>query len=312
MVCVIIWLVSNSFFPVFSLILLLAFMLVTPWLVRNNTRFDARVTSYRNVRFDFTGSLKGAYGVFLGWPMLSVLLIVLCIFFTSSVGGSYPIGGVVLGFLTFALGFVVYAWISAQMASYFINGYRYGDRDFSGDVELKVYIKTYLLGGLLGAGISLVLVAIGALIGGGSLLAEFDPSNRLAEQGPSLMMIFTMIALYVGMIFTMLIVMGFVQSRLVNYLFGQMKTEGEPEYGFRASMTVRGLVWLMVTNFLLTVVTLGFARPWVMVRTARYLASVMVVTGDLDKLVVEGADVDTGSAVADEVANAFDLNIGLG
>ncbi|OLQ72336.1 hypothetical protein BIT28_11680 [Photobacterium proteolyticum] len=312
MLGVIAWLVSNSFFPVFSLVLFLAFMLVMPWLVHGNTRFDARVTSYRNVHFDFVGTLKGAYGVFLGWPLLCYLLIGLCFFFTTSVGMSYPIGGVVLGLLTFVLGFVLYAWISAQVASYFINGYRYGDRAFSGEVELKVYIKTYLLGGLLGIGICVVWLILGVVFGGASLLAELDAVGQISDQGPSIGMIVIMMATYAGMVLTMLVVMGFVQARLRNYLFGKIKSDGEPEYGLGSRMTTWGLVSLMVTNFLLTVVTLGFARPWVKVRTARYIADVTVVNGDLDKLVVEGNDADTDSAVADEVANAFDLNIGIG
>ncbi len=55
-VCVVIWVVSSQFFPVFSGGLVILFLLVMPWLIRNNIRFDTRMTRYRNVRFDFTGS----------------------------------------------------------------------------------------------------------------------------------------------------------------------------------------------------------------------------------------------------------------
>ncbi|PSU30935.1 YjgN family protein [Photobacterium lutimaris] len=311
-VCVAVWLISNSFFPLFSLVLFLAFALALPWLVRGNTRFDARVTSYRNVRFDFAGTLKGAYGVFLGWPALCYLLIGLCFFFTFSVAGSYPVAGVLLGILTFALGFVLYAWIAAQMATYFINGYRYGDRAFSGDVELSVYIKTYFLGGLLGIGLSVVWVIIGATLGGVSMLSELGSTGQMAGPGASLGMIVVIAASYASMILTMLVVMGFIKARIRNYLFGQALIDGEPEYRLSSQMSTWGLVSLMVTNFLLTVVTLGFARPWVKVRTARYVADTTMVIGDLDKLVVQGSDTGTDSAITDEVSNALDLNIGIG
>lgn len=312
MLCVTVWFISSNFFPVVSAILFIVFILLMPWLIRNNTRFDARVTSFRNVHFDFTGSLKEAYGVFLGWPALSYLLIFLCIFFAGAVGGSYPIGGIILGFLIFVFGFILYAWVSAQVASYFINGYRYGDRAFSGTVDLKVYIKTYLLGGLLGAALTLIPLIIGGVLGGFSLLAQFSSPDQFADQGTSLGMVVGMLVGYACMVLIMLVVMGFVQARLRNYLFGQIKSDGEPEYSFGSQMTAWGLVALMVTNFLLMVVTLGFARPWVMVRSANYVADVTVVNGDLEQLVVEGADMTTNSAVADEVANAFDLNIGIG
>lgn len=311
-VCVAAWLISNSFFPLFSLVLFLAFALALPWLVHGNTRFDARVTSYRNVRFDFAGTLKGAYGVFLGWPALCYLLVGLCFFFTFFVAGSYPIGGLVLSIMTFVLGFVLYAWIAAQMAKYFINGYRYGDRAFSGDVELSVYIKTYLLGGLLGLGLSVVWVIIGVAFGGASMLAELGSAGQMSGTGASQGMILAIVASYGGMILTMLVVMGFIKARIRNYLFGQTVIEGESEYRLNSQMKTWGLVSLMVTNFLLTVVTLGFARPWVKVRTARYVAGTTMVIGDLDKLVIQGSDTNAGSAITDEVSNALDLNIGIG
>ncbi|MCW8330376.1 DUF898 domain-containing protein [Photobacterium sp. SDRW27] len=312
MLCVAAWFIASNFFPVASAILLIVFILLMPWLIRNNTRFDARVTSFRNVRFDFTGSMKASYGVFLGWPALSYLLFFLCFFFATAVGGSYLIAGIVLGFLTLALGFVLYAWVTAQIASYFINGYRYGDRAFSGEVDLKVYIKTYLLGGLLGAGLSIVMALISGVLGGFAMLSQLGSPDPLAVQGASMGMIIGAITGYAGMVLIMLVVMGFVQARIRNYLFGIIKTDGEPQYCLGSRMTTWGLVSLMVTNFLLMVVTLGFARPWVMVRSARYVADMTVVNGDLDKLVVEGSEVTAGSAVADEVANAFDLNIGIG
>ena len=214
--------------------------------------------------------------------------------------------------MTFVLGFVLYAWIAAQMAKYFINGYRYGDRAFSGDVELSVYIKTYLLGGLLGLGLSVVWVIIGVAFGGASMLAELGSAGQMSGTGASQGMILAIVASYGGMILTMLVVMGFIKARIRNYLFGQTVIEGESEYRLNSQMKTWGLVSLMVTNFLLTVVTLGFARPWVKVRTARYVAGTTMVIGDLDKLVVHVSDTNAGSAITDEVSNALDLNIGIG
>ncbi|PSU50443.1 DUF898 domain-containing protein, partial [Photobacterium aphoticum] len=67
-ICVWVWVLSSNTLPLLSGVLLLLFIALMPWLIVSNTRFDARMTSYRNVRFNFVGTLGGAYMVFLGWP----------------------------------------------------------------------------------------------------------------------------------------------------------------------------------------------------------------------------------------------------
>ncbi|MGF1725234.1 YjgN family protein [Photobacterium nomapromontoriensis] len=311
-VCLAIWVIGTEFVPMLAIGLIVILALASPLLIRNNTRFDARVTSYRNVRFDFVGTLKGAYGVFLGWPILAYGVLVLAILLISVVAGSSALAGVIMGVLTFGLGFVIYAWIASQIATYFINGYRYGDRKFSGTVELSAYIKTYLLAGLLGAGLSLImLIVVGMFIGVSTFTALSSP-DLLAQQASVGGIVGMVVTGYASMFLIFFVVMGFVQARIRNYLFSRIVIEGEPEYGFVSRMTAGGLISLMLTNFLMTIVTLGIARPWVMVRNANYVADTTAVTGDLDQLAVEGNEVVGDSAIADEIANAFDLNIGLG
>src|SRR5258708_5457274 len=40
-----------------------------PWLIVASQRFNARNTSYRNVRFNFTGDYWGAFKAFILWPL---------------------------------------------------------------------------------------------------------------------------------------------------------------------------------------------------------------------------------------------------
>ncbi|MEC7119779.1 MAG: YjgN family protein [Pseudomonadota bacterium] len=48
-------------------------LLVLPWLLRATYRFNARNSKYRNSRFYFSGSNKGAYKTYLWWTLLSML-----------------------------------------------------------------------------------------------------------------------------------------------------------------------------------------------------------------------------------------------
>ncbi|UTV27374.1 YjgN family protein [Photobacterium atrarenae] len=310
MICVLIWMVASQFFPPVAVGLMVFGIVLAPWLLRNNARFDARMTSYRNVRFDFAGTLKAAYGVFLGWPALCYLLIGGALFFSFSVVVNNPVVGGLLFLLTFVLAFVVYAWVASQIAAYYLNGYRYGNREFHADVELKAYIKTYLLGGLLWVGMMAVLLLITSLAFGINSLATFqDPAALDGGMSQWQVMIFVIYGL---MALAAMIVNGFIRARIRNYLFGQVTVEGEPAYPLASRMTVAGLVGLILSNVLLLIVTLGLARPWVKVRTARYLAGVTYIIGDLALLQAEGEEMAQGAAIADEVANAFDLGVGIG
>src|SRR5690606_35454791 len=67
-----------NFVPIVGGVIGVAFLFAIPWFVMRGLRFRARVTSYRNVRFDFTGGYGGAFlayllGGLLTWGSLGLL-----------------------------------------------------------------------------------------------------------------------------------------------------------------------------------------------------------------------------------------------
>lgn len=60
----------NQFYPLFGLILLLAFMPAFPWFVVRALCFNARNSALRNIRFNFHGTYMEAAKVFVLWPLL--------------------------------------------------------------------------------------------------------------------------------------------------------------------------------------------------------------------------------------------------
>ena len=66
---------------------------------------------------------------------------------------------------------------------------------------------------------------------------------------------------------------------------------------FRSTLTIGRYSWIMITNFLLTIITIGIYIPWAKVRIARYLAAntTMIANGDLDRFVAGQVD-DRGVA----------------
>ncbi|MFV0370291.1 MAG: DUF898 family protein [Azonexus sp.] len=83
------------------------------------------------------------------------------------------------------------------------------------------------------------------------------------------------------------------------------------EHRFVSRYELKSYVWLMLGNLLGMVLTLGLFYPWAKVRTARYAADhiAVQVTGSLDGFVA--AQQDGVTATGGEMADLFDIEIGL-
>ncbi|RXJ70549.1 hypothetical protein CS022_22980 [Veronia nyctiphanis] len=304
------WIIVQNVSVTWTMIGLGAFLLALPLLARNNARFDARMTSYRNVRFNFTGSLVGAYIALLLRPLLLPAFLA-GIFYLSSLMGNI---GIVFGGVCALVALVVgNAWIAQGTTSYFANGYLYGEQKFNADITTGFFIKTYLLAALLSLGLLLVVGLTVFLLFSGAAMALFAlfATGDTSAEGLNAAAVVGFFAIY-GLFFLWgLIVASFVAVRTRNYVFGQMHTQGEESFQLGSEMTTGQYVWLTVSNFFAQVVTLGLARPWVLVRTTRYLASVTTVTGNMEALRVHDTADNADSALGDEVSQAFGVEIGL-
>ena len=67
------YLLLSHFYPFYSIIFIFVLSLVFPFLAVRSLAFNARYSSYRNIRFDFHGSIGRAYMAFLFWPLLGAL-----------------------------------------------------------------------------------------------------------------------------------------------------------------------------------------------------------------------------------------------
>ncbi len=62
-----------NFVPIVGIFLLLALMVALPWLLNSGMRFNARMTSWRNVRFNFHGTYGKAFVALFVWPVLAMI-----------------------------------------------------------------------------------------------------------------------------------------------------------------------------------------------------------------------------------------------
>jgi uncharacterized membrane protein YjgN (DUF898 family) len=253
-----------------------------PWFITRGLRFNARVTSYRNVRFDFTGRYGGA---FLGYVLGAALI--------------YGSGGVL-------------APLASQwMWNYNIGHMRYGDRPIKCEPRLeKLYGQWWLPALVLVGGMFALVMLAGFLV---YLLAEplgrfLDLEDGSGDPSPYA--------------FLLLFYAAFIPFLLLYALAGLLYRAGarnvalnetiiDNRHALSSSIHRGRFAWISMTNLFATLLSFGLARPWAAIRMASYLASVTALdtTGALEEY-ISGIK-DSGAAVGAEFMDMEGFDLGL-
>jgi uncharacterized membrane protein YjgN (DUF898 family) len=309
--CVLVWYFSSQLYPALSLLIMAVFFLLSPILIRNNARFDAAMTSYRNERFSFAGSLSEAYLCYVGRPLVSLLVLYCMLTLTVMLfSRSIPVG-IMMILATMLMGSYLWGGIARRITEYHIDNYQYGEHYFTTNLSGRYFVVTYLLA----TGIALVALL---MIGGMAYVFSDELIQQVQmEDGELDLPIYTVTVLTYAVSFVFgIIANAIIRVRIRNYVFAQTafhlnSAECSEKQQPSSAMTLSSYLWLVSSNFLAQLFTLGLARPWVLVRTQTYFAEVTSLKGDLSALTVTAQSSSPGSAVADEVVQAFDMDLGL-
>lgn len=247
---------------------------VFPWLLRSSLRFRARNSSWRGLRFSFNGSPKESYFVFL-----------------------------LLGGLTLVFGFV-WPLLHSRLKRFQHGNAQYGQTrtEFTaGDGEVfRVYANAALLS--IVSTVAIFALMIGPLQALRDILTG-DPAAVNATIGTlgAWMLLALLAAVYI---------FGnpYVAARTQNVTWNHTRLG---QHRFISTISARRLTWIHVTNLLAMVATLGFYRPWAVVRVARYRAACLSLlpAGSLDEFVA--AQTAEVTAAGEETGEMFDIDFAL-
>ncbi|HHH55043.1 MAG TPA: DUF898 domain-containing protein [Bacteroidetes bacterium] len=304
--------------PIMGGVLFLLLFIAIPWIIWRSLMFNMRVSSFSNVHFAFKGGLKQAYINFFVYPFLLMVA-----FYAPFIGSilvtkfiladeSYEwLGSIflVISIIFIGVVFYLYALIKKKNTEYTINGSRYGQGIFQTDVETKKFLMINLktlgiaLVGFIGFGILM------AMFGGGmEMILTFDPETL--EQGQVPEGFVGMIAmLYLFMIIAMILIMSYSITRQRTYVYENTKLD--EKIAFASTLRARDFAWVMLSNMLLIIVSLGFAMPWAKVRLARLMLENTLVdtsTG-FDEYITQKQNEE--SSLGEQIGDAFDVDVGV-
>jgi uncharacterized membrane protein YjgN (DUF898 family) len=272
--------VISTVAPIAAIITPFLFLAAFPFLIVRSLMFNARVTSYRNIRFDFQGKTWGA--------------------FTS----------IVLGGAVAAISLGILAPLASRWSSrYILNNLRYGDRPFSTDPKVGALYRAIVPPAVIfviGFGI---LAAIAWLVAWPWFVQFVNENNDGSEQQ---MMIFGLILIYAVVIPIILlyVVAGIVYRVAVrNVVFNATLFDNtHPLYSDLSRLTY---FWIVISNTVVTILTLGLMRPWAAVREARYLVEHTAILPQGDIGAIMASIEASGSAISAEYMDMEGFDFGF-
>ena len=211
LVALLVYVAVSELLPFVGLALLIALLIALPWIVVRSLRFNALMSSWRNIRFNFTGTPGGAAGAYLGWPILGTL----------SLGLGLP-----------------YAWYKA--AAYGVNGHSLGRTPF----RLSARAGDFYLMALVIVGVVVVGGVALSLLGGGlAALQDFDPESGFPFAA---LPILILISLFYLMVFSLF---GGLRFRLVyqNLGLGENRINNDMPIGTYLYIAVTNTLLMLVT-----------------------------------------------------------------
>lgn len=262
---------AGNFNPFLGLMIGIVFACSLPWLLLRSLQFNLHNSSHRGLRFRFRGTLGESYVVFLLLPL-----------------------GI---FVTLYL--LAPVW-HQQLKRFQHNNSWYGQTAFSFDAPIRAFYKIYLAAAVLFLG-GAVLV--------GLLLSMFARGLLQAAGGSDREAFIAIVLLFLaGLVLIGLFIKPYFDARLQNLVWNNTRLGPQR---FLSRVSARRLFFIMITNLIGLVLTLGLFRPFAVVRLLKYrLESVsMLASGDLDSFAA--SQEQPVGAVGEETAEMFDIDIGL-
>jgi uncharacterized membrane protein YjgN (DUF898 family) len=260
--------------PLLALVALPLAIVGVPWIIMKARTFQMRVTSYRNLRFNFHGDYGGAMSAFIGWYFVTAI----------------------------TLGILFPLWLHKRV-SYILGNSAYGKTQFrfetpSGRFFAFCYATAAMSAVVYGV-FTYVLVKAQTQDPYAVAATPLDLARALGVSG--FLVILLLAALGAG-------IWGFYQSRLANATFGGLELGNARVV---SSQEAWPLAWIEITNLLGMVCTLGLFYPWAKVRKAQFMLSntSLDTAGGLAEF--EAARGEAGEALGEELGEFFDVDFGF-
>ena len=311
---VIVYMFTTQFMPMLEAAFILVYMVGLPWMFVKSMQFNTRNSSYRNIRFDFDGTLKEAAIIFIGLGLLTLV--------------------------TFGL---ATPYFIKRFKQFSIENSYFGTTPFSFSATTGAFYKVYLKALVIPLLIGIVAaIAIPAYLGYNAAqqmqpqleqkeqMEQMTPEQKQAEMqrqideitananmqgqsqgnipaGAEAANMAAMAIFAITMAFYLLIGI-YIQTRTTNLVLCATSLE---DHQLVSTLRVRNMFYIHLTNIIAAIISLGLLIPWCKIRLTRYRLKnlSLIVQDDINGFIA--AEQDNVKATAGEFADAFDIDMGF-
>lgn len=286
--------------PVLALIGALLLAVLLPWIIVVALRFRLRMTSYRNVRFAFRGDIGEAFIYYMMLPGLAIAASVMLATFGAAIfEGNFTAQLIATG-LAALLWLALFPQVIMRK-----DRWRFGNIQYGRTPLVRANFEAMPYYGALLAAAAVVVLLIALVV---AAVTALGLSGADFKSDPEAAVGFTVV-IFVGYLFSLFFGIAVYTTIVRNHQFNNLVIPNLAKT--RSNVSLWSYLLLMAGNAGLLLITLGFAYPWVSVRTARYLADHTQVRVDPAIEEVLGRTENADASFADEASEVFDMDIGL-
>ncbi|GAB3119688.1 YjgN family protein [Novispirillum itersonii] len=275
-----VWSVLTGFAPLAALPLGAVVFFGLPWIINRGLRFNARVTVWRNVRFDFQGSY--------GRTLLYFFVLIIPVYMTGLLG---------------------LPWLQRARSRYLTESYRFGTAPFHLTADLGEFYAAYLRTVL--AGVLMLIPAIGIGVG---LAVGLDGSTVLDSLNSDQAAGVTLVAIYAGIFVLTATVLPYLRAQILALTLNGTTLGGSATgrlHRFSCTLSPVRYAWICLSNLAAVAVSLGLLMPWATVRLHRYTVGAITAHAaeDLDGFV--SAQETASGVISSEIMDLEGISVAL-
>ena len=265
---------GSTYIPGFSFISFLIIFFLLPFIINSSLRFNARMISYRNIKFNWHGNYKQTFLYFVLGPVISFL----------SLGFLHPL-------------FTKYYY------TYYANNHSYGTSRFSAYTTVKKYYLDAIKSGFLPVLIifySIIIYTIWDIaslmvwdidyidsmwISSGSEIERIISYNLNYNLGNYSNSFSNLLFILIPIIFlTNFIYRIFARNMLLRATILNNSNNKEISANFDSKLNPATYLWIIISNAIVVPITLGLMSPWAQIRFYKYLShsTKIEIIGDLN------------------------------
>ena len=281
--------------PALSALVSLVGYLLLPWLITRSFAFRARNTSFRGLHFNFLGSSRRAFTIFIGYGLFFFFGAMLAGALTGLAMVSDEVLAIIPAiFLWIALFVVVFARFWKALKEFQLNHISFGGCQ----LETK-------FGSLQKIVLIAVLIAVAVMIAASMVISALT-SGTSVDENP-----FMDLLIYLPFLSLLIFAQPYFLARTANEIWNNARL-GQNFY-FQCDQTYRNLMRITAVNWACIIVTFGLYWPWAKVRLMRYRTEHLALIADEDDLdgFISDQVESEQHAVGEEVADFLDFDISL-